>query len=165
MRTAIWLLLLHSTLGAFDTLYYHEYRLKLAHAAHTRVELRLHASRDFAYAVIIGSLGFVTWQGGLAWVLLALLLGEICITLWDYVEEDKVRRLPAGERMTHAVMGIVYGAFLAFLIPQMIEWSALATGFGAAYHGFPAWMLLVLAAGVFVSGVRDLMASARPAAA
>jgi hypothetical protein len=69
MRTAIWLLLLQASLGAFDTLYYHEYRLRLAHGEHTRVELRLHASRDFAYAIIIGSLGFVTWHGAFAWVL------------------------------------------------------------------------------------------------
>jgi hypothetical protein len=61
----------------------------------------------------------------------------------------------------HAVMGIVYGAFLAFLIPQMIAWCGLSTGFGPSYHGFPAWMLLVLAAGVFASGVRDLIASTR----
>jgi hypothetical protein len=165
MRAAIWLLLLQASLGAFDTLYYHEYRLKLAHGLHTRVELRLHASRDFAYAIIIGSLGFVTWHGAFTWVLLGLLLGEICITLWDFIEEDKIRRLPAGERAMHAVMGIVYGAFLAFLIPQMIGWSELATGFGPSYHGFPAWMLLVLAAGVFASGIRDLMASTRPVTA
>lgn len=55
--------------------------------------------------------------------------------------------------------------FVAFLIPEMIRWSRLATGFGSSYHGFPAWMLLVLAAGVFASGIRDLIASARPAAA
>ena len=165
MRTAIWLLLLQASLGAFDTLYYHEYRLKLADSAHTRIELRLHASRDFAYAIIIGSLGFVTWHGTFVWVLLALLLGEICITLWDFIEEDKIRRLPPGERAMHAVMGIVYGAFLAFLIPQMVAWSTLTTGFGSSYHGFPAWMLLALAAGVFASGIRDLMASIRPAAA
>jgi hypothetical protein len=165
MTTAIWLLLLQAALGAFDTLYYHEYRLQLAHATHTRVELRLHAARDFAYAIIIGSLGFVTWQGTFAWLLLALLAVEIVITLWDFVEEDRIRRLPAGERMMHAVMGIVYGAFLAFLIPQLIEWSRRTTGFGPSYHGFPAWLLLMLAAGVFASGVRDLMASARPVAA
>jgi hypothetical protein len=165
MRTAIWLLLLQASLGAFDTLYYHEYRLKLAQQGHARLELRLHASRDFAYAIIIGSLGFVTWHGAFAWLLLGLLLGEICITLWDFIEEDRIRRLPAGERAMHAIMGIVYGAFLAFLIPQMIEWSKLTAGFGPSYHGFPAWMLLVLAAGVFVSGIRDLMASMRPAAA
>ena len=165
MRTAIWLLLLQASLGAFDTLYYHEYRLKLADGLHTKVELRLHASRDFAYAIIIGSLGFVTWNGAFAWVLLGLLAAEIAITLWDFIEEDKIRRLPPGERAMHAIMGIVYGAFLAFLIPQMIAWSRLDGGFGPSYHGFPAWMLLGLAAGVFVSGVRDLIASARPAAA
>ena len=165
MNTAIWLLLLQASLGAFDTLYYHEYRLKLAHAAHSRVELRLHASRDFAYAIIIGSLGFVTWHGGFTWILFVLLAAEIGITLWDFIEEDKVRRLPPGERAMHAIMGIVYGAFLAYLVPQMIEWSTLATGFGPSYHGFPAWMLLVLAAGVFASGVRDLIASVRPVAA
>ena len=165
MTTAIWLLLVQASLGAFDTLYYHEYRLKLARGAHTRVELRLHAARDFAYAIIIGSLGFVTWQGAFAWILLGLLLAEIGITLWDFIEEDKIRRLPAGERAMHAIMGIVYGAFLAFLIPQMLEWSTLPAGFGPSYHGFPAWLLLGLATGVFVSGVRDLIASARPAAA
>lgn len=161
MRTAIWLLLLQASLGAFDTLYYHEYRLQLAHGARTRVELRLHALRDFAYAIIIGTLGFVTWQGTLAWVLCGLLAAEICITVWDFIEEDRIRRLPPGERAMHAVMGIVYGAFLAFLIPEMIVWSGLASGFGPSSHGFPAWILFVLAAGVFASGIRDLVASAR----
>ena len=165
MRTAIWLLLVQASLGAFDTLYYHEYKLRLPHTAHTAVELRLHATRDFAYAVIIGSLGFVTWNGAFAGILLLLLAGEIVITLWDFIEEDKIRRLPAGERAMHAVMGIVYGAFLAYLIPQMIDWSKLATGFGPSYHGFPAWMLLVLATGVFASGIRDLIASAKSVAA
>ena len=161
MRTAIWLLLAQASLGAFDTLYYHEYILKLAAGEHTGVELRLHATRDFAYAVIIGSLGFVTWNGSFAWLLLSLLGGEICITLWDFIEEDKIRTLPPGERAMHAIMGIVYGAFLAFLIPQLFAWSKQETGFGASCHGFPAWLLLVIAAGVFVSGIRDLAASVR----
>ena len=165
MRTAIWLLLVQASLGAFDTLYYHEYKLKLPSGDHTSLELRLHATRDFAYAIIIGSLGFLTWNGSFAWILAALLLGEICITLWDFIEEDKIRRLPPGERAMHAIMGIVYGAFLACLIPHMIRWSRLDGGFGPSYHGFPAWVLLVIAGGVFVSGIRDLIASARPARA
>jgi hypothetical protein len=161
MRTAIWLLLLQASLGAFDTLYYHEYKLKLPLGDHTGLELRLHAARDFAYAIIIGTLGFVTWTGVCAWFLLALLAGEIGITLWDFIEEDKIRRLPAGERAMHAIMGIVYGAFLAFLIPEMLDWSTRPTGFGPSYHGFPAWLLLGLAAGVFASGIRDLVASSK----
>ncbi|HEX6976020.1 MAG TPA: hypothetical protein VF147_16550 [Vicinamibacterales bacterium] len=159
MRIAVWLLLLQASLGAFDTLYFHEYRLRLPHGDHTGLELRLHATRDFIYALIIGSLGFVTWNGALAWLLVLLLGAEICITLWDFIEEDKIRRLPAGERAMHAIMGIVYGAFLARLVPELTQWSRLDTGFGSSYHGFPAWLLAGLAAGVLFSGIRDLAAA------
>ena len=159
MTAAIWLLFVQALLGAFDTLYYHEYRLRLPHSHSTATELRLHASRDFAYAVIIGTLGFVTWNGALAWILFGLLAAEIVITLWDFIEEDRIRKLPAGERAMHAIMGIVYGAFLAYLIPEMLHWSQLPAGWGASYHGFPAWVLSGLAVGVFVSGVRDAVAS------
>lgn len=164
MEIAIWLLLIQASLGAFDTLYYHEYKLQLAHGDHTKTELKLHATRDFAYAIIIGSLGFVIWQGPLAYLLALILFAEIVITLWDFIEEDKVRKLPAGERAMHAIMGIVYGAFLAYLVPEMIRWSQMPLGFGPKYHGFPAWMLLILAIGVFTSGVRDLVAALKPAA-
>lgn len=137
MITAIWLLVLQASLGAFDTLYYHEYRLRLADQAHSRLELRLHAARDFAYAVIVGSLGFVTWRGSFAWALVALLALEIGITLWDFIEEDKVRRLPAGERAMHAIMGIVYGAFLAFLIPQVSSGPGWRPALVPAITAFP----------------------------
>lgn len=162
MTIAIWILMVQATLGAFDTLYYHEYKLKLPHGDHTSHELRLHALRDFLYTIIIGSLAWVTWHGVLALVMVAMLLAEIVITLCDFVEEDKVRKLPAGERVMHSIMGIVYGAFLAYLAPNLIDWYTLPTGFGTAYHGFPGWVLTVIAAGVFVSGVRDLVASFRP---
>lgn len=162
MKIAIWILLVQATLGATDTLYYHEYKLKLPHGDHTQIELRLHAVRDFCYAIIIGSLGFATWQGVLAWILLAILAVEIIITLWDFVEEDKVRKLPAGERCMHSIMGIVYGAFLAYLVPEILSWSERATGWGVSYHGIPAWLLLLIAIGVFISGIRDLVASLRP---
>ena len=166
MKIAIWILLVQASLGAFDTLYYHEYKLNLPHGDHTQTELKLHAVRDFCYAIIIASLGFLTWNGLWAWLLGAILAAEIVITLWDFVEEDKVRKLPAGERCMHALMGIVYGAFLAYLVPDMIRWSSLPTGWGPSYHGIPAWLLSLIAFGVFVSGVRDLAASFRkPAAA
>ncbi|MES1147420.1 MAG: hypothetical protein ABUL49_01590, partial [bacterium] len=137
----------------------HEYKLKLPHGDHTSNELLLHALRDFLYAVIIGSLAWVTWHGFWVYVLAACLLAEIIITLCDFVEEDRVRKLPGGERVMHSIMGIVYGAFLALLVPEMLKWSALSPGFGPAYHGFPGWVLSIIALGVFASGVRDLLAS------
>lgn len=162
MNTAIWILMVQACLGAFDTLYYHEYKLKLPYGEHTAAELRLHALRDFLYTTIIGSLAWATWLGFWAYVLMACLLAEIVITLLDFVEEDRVRKLPPGERVMHSVMGIVYGAFLATLWPNLWSWTSQSPGFGRAYHGFPGWVLSLVAAGVFVSGVRDLIASFRP---
>ncbi|MEQ1821735.1 MAG: hypothetical protein ABL949_04445 [Fimbriimonadaceae bacterium] len=162
MNVAVWILMVQACLGAFDTLYYHEYKLKLPHGDHTAYELRLHAIRDFLYALIIGSLAWVSWQGPLVYILAAALFAEIIITLFDFVEEDRVRKLPAGERVMHSIMGIVYGAFLALLVPEMLKWKDLPLGFGYAYHGFPGWVLSLVAAGVFVSGVRDLIASLAP---
>jgi len=159
MNTAIWILMVQACLGTFDTLYYHEYKLDLPHGDHTAIELRLHATRDFLYALIIGSLAWITWNGWLSFVILAALVAEIVITLFDFVEEDRVRKLPPGERVTHSIMGIVYGAFLAYLLPELWRWSQLPTGFGGAYHGFPGWVLSLVALGVFVSGIRDAIAS------
>jgi hypothetical protein len=105
MNAAIWVLMVQACLGAFDTLYYHEYKLRLPHGEHSAVELRLHAVRDFLYAMIIGTLAWFEWHGWLVLILVCALVAEIVITLWDFVEEDKVRKLPAGERMMHAVMG------------------------------------------------------------
>lgn len=161
MLIALYLLLIQGTLGAFDTLYYHEYQQQLPRNASAKIELRLHASRDFAYAIVFGSLGWVLWQGAWAWVFLAILVFEIGITLWDFIEEDLTRRLPAGERVMHTVMAIIYGAFLAFLIPQVLLWLSQSTGFIVVNRGWLSWLLSAFAAGVFFSGIRDVVASFR----
>lgn len=159
MNNAIWFLLAQGLLGAFDTLWYHEYKLRLPHTHTARAELRLHAARDFAYAVIFISLGTAAWRGVLAWVFLAILIFEIVVTLWDFIEEDRTRRLPPGERITHAVMGFLYGAFLYTLVPDLWRWSQLPTGFARIDHGLISWVLIAFGVGVAASGVRDLRAS------
>jgi uncharacterized protein len=87
------------------------------------------------------------------------LAAEIAITLWDFVEEDIRRPLPPGERVMHTIMAIVYGAFLANFLPQLWLWSRQSTGLSAANYGWLSWLLTLMAAGVFASGVRDLVAS------
>src|SRR5581483_4070837 len=115
--------------------------------------------RDFAYATVFGSLAWVTWDGFWLLPLAVILAYEIVITLTDFLEEDRTRKLPAGERVMHAVMGIVYGIFLALLAPHAIDWWKRDTGFTAVQYGWISWMLTLFAAGVFASGVRDLIAS------
>lgn len=161
MKTALLLLLFQGLLGAFDTLWYHEFHQRLAAKETARKELALHAARDFAYAILFGSLAWCQWEGLLAWVLGGLLLLEICITLQDFVEEDLSRKLPAGERIMHTIMAIIYGAFLANLLPQMHTWSLRPTGFVPADYGVISWLMSLFAVGVFLSGIRDLIACIR----
>lgn len=62
----------------------------------------------------------------------------------------------------HAFMGIVYGAMIGWLIPVMWRWWSLPAGLVAARPPVPEALigvLLVMALGVFLSGLRDLYAA------
>ncbi len=167
MTIVLWLFVIQAMIGTFDTIYYHEWRARLpARGEEAAPELRLHAGRDFLYAVIFGTLPWVAWQGGWAIVLIAVLVAEIILTLWDFVVEITVRRnlgdVYGGERITHAIMGILYGAALAYILPTLITWWALPAGLHTVSYPVPDWLpwcLTIMAAGVFLSGVRDLYAS------
>lgn len=166
MTTVLWLLAVQGALGAFDTLYFHEWRARLvALGPSAHDELRLHAGRSIIYAVIFAGLALFAWRGAWTAVLIALLLAEIAITLADFVIEDRVRKplggLFPGERITHALMGIVYGAILALLIPQLYAWIREPAGLSASV-GAPGALkatLIVMSIGVFLSGLRDLAAT------
>ncbi|MFN0059002.1 MAG: hypothetical protein ACKVX7_11140 [Planctomycetota bacterium] len=167
MTVALWLLAALGVIGAFDTLYYHEWRARLpARGAAFAAELRLHAARDFFYAAIFGTLPWLAWQG--AWVLVfAAILGiEILLTMWDFIVESVVRKpigdVYAGERVTHNFIGIIYGAMIAVITPTLWRWKALPTALAPVDYDVPPFLvmgLLVMAVGVFVSGLRDLYAS------
>ena len=165
MTTALWLFFAQGVLGAFDTLYYHEYRARLPGGVPgTSEELRLHAFRDFIYAVLFATLPFVEYRGAYAWLLAALLAAEIVITLRDFVVEGNVRKplggVYPGERVTHAIMGIIFGAALANLLPEL--WRAQSMQDALVSWDAPPFLratMPLMAAGVFLSGLRDLAAT------
>jgi hypothetical protein len=165
--TILLLLATEGAFGAFDTLWFHEWRARLpARVPQTAPELKLHAARDFLYAAIFGSLPWLAWQGLWTYALAVILIAEIVITMTDFVVEASVRRpfgdVFSGERVTHAVMGIVYGAMLALLIPVLPDWADLPTALKVVSAGDSAvlrWLLSAMAAGVFASGIRDLYAA------
>jgi hypothetical protein len=167
MKVALWMLALQGVIGAFDTLYYHEWRARLpVLGPRAAKELRIHALRDYLYAVLFGTLPWIAWRGAWVAALVAVLVAEIVLTLWDFVVEIAVRKplgdVYAGERVTHAVMGILYGGMLAYLLPQLRAWWSQPTAFVYAPPAIPEplrWALGLMAAGVFLSGVRDLYAS------
>jgi hypothetical protein len=163
MMVALWLLAVQGVLGAFDTVWYHEWHARLPWQGRVASrELALHATRDFLYAVIFATLPRIEWRGTWTHVLVAILGTEIVITLTDFVIETYDRNVEAGERVTHAVMGICYGAMLAMLIPVLARWSGRPTGFALSTYGVPTGLrvaLTLMAIGVFLSGVRDAIAA------
>ncbi|MGI8923486.1 MAG: hypothetical protein ACR2HJ_05510 [Fimbriimonadales bacterium] len=167
MTVALWLLAALGVIGAFDTAYYHEWKARLpARGATAAPELKLHAARDFFYAILFGSLPWIAWQGAWVIALIAVIVIEIVLTLWDFVVEIAARKtlgdVYAGERVTHAVMGIVYGAMVANLIPVLTDWWSAPSGVFMRPAPVPEWLpwgLTVMAVGVFVSGLRDLYAA------
>lgn len=166
MNEALVIFAVQGALGAFDTLYFHEWRARLPSLEPGgRRELRLHGLRSLVYAVLFGTLPWTSWRGWLAPVLAALIALEIALTMADFAIEDDVRAprggVPPGERVTHGLMAVVYGAALARLAPEVLRWWSLPTGFGPG-PAAPAPLRLVLAAmavGVLASALRDLAAS------
>ena len=167
MNIALLLLGLQGLIGAFDTLYYHEWKARLPARGHRASrELVLHAARDFLYAILFCTLPWLSWSGAWTVVLLSVFAAEIVLTLWDFVVEIAVRKdlgdVYPGERVTHALMGILYGAMLAMLIPTFLAWWQRTTALVFAPAPIPTWTGIALTAmgvGVLISGVRDLYAA------
>ena len=148
-------------MGAFDTLYHHEGTERLAWRASQARELKLHGVRNIAYAVLFTALGWSVPQGAWAIALLLLLAAELVITLWDFVEEDRTRHLPATERVTHTLLTLNYGVVLMLLVPWLLDHAAMPSALLPAYHGWISWACALGALGVMLFGLRDLAAAAR----
>ena len=153
------LLTFQTLLGAVDTLWNHEFAAGLARRRAARVELALHALREFAYTFVFLALAWREWHG--AWTLLiaAVLLFEAVVTAADFVIEDRTRRLSAFERVLHTALTLLYGGVLMALAPVLLGWFAQPTAMvGADYGGF-SMLLSVLALGMVTWALRDALAA------
>lgn len=167
MSKVLYLLALQGILGALDTLYYHEWRARLPLLGPmARAELKLHAARDFLYVIIFSTLPWLAWRGYWTIALASLLLAEMVITFRDFIVEDEVRKplggVYHGERVMHAVMGIVYGAMLAYFIPVLASWWAAPTALASSTPPVSEalrWTLVLMSLGLFLSGARDACAA------
>jgi uncharacterized protein (TIGR01777 family) len=162
MTAALWtLILVQIAMGGFDTVYHHELTQRLAWRPAQRRELALHAVRNLLYAALFLAFGWSEPRGAWAGLIIAILAIEVIVTLADFVEEDATRRLPASERINHALLTLNYGAILALLLPVMFGWMAEETTLRLANHGVPGAIATVAAIGVLLFGARDIHASRR----
>ncbi len=148
-------------MGAFDTLVHHEGTERLAWRASQKFELRLHGVRNFFYAVIFMCFAWLEPHGIYTIILATILTVEVLITLWDFVEEDMTRKLPATERINHTLLALNYGAILTLAAPYLWQWSFMPNALIPVSYGWWSVMATVSAIGVGIFSARDLLAAAR----
>jgi uncharacterized protein (TIGR01777 family) len=156
---ALQLMAAQGLLGAFDTLYHHEITEALPNRSTARKELSIHALRASLYSLLFIGLSAWAWHGWLAVVLIAIFAIEIVLTLWDFVTEDKTRLLPATERVTHTVLAINAGAFIALLMLLAPDWMVKPTQLSWQPQGWLSVFLALCGIGVGLSGLRDGLAA------
>ncbi len=156
-----YLILAQLVMGLFDTVYHHELTERIAWRPRQRGELWLHGARNGLYAVLFATLAWSTPQGGFALAMIALLVVEVLVTLADFVEEDRSRKLPASERIAHTLLAVNYGAILVLLLPLLWHWAARPSMLLAANHGAWSVLLCLAALGTALSCLRDCTAARR----
>lgn len=162
LDAALLVLIAHGALGAFDTIYCHEWQARLPRQPWTGRELQLHAVRSVLYSLIFIGLAWFEWRGAFAWLLVAVFSAEYVVTLADAVVEDQTRRLSRAERLLHMILGGTTGAYMALVIYHaVVEWIPSASALASTDHGIVSIILSVFACGVLISGVRDAHAARR----
>lgn len=159
MTLLLILLLIQGALGAIDTLVHHELAAALPSRPGARFELALHGAREAIYGAVFLGLAWFAWTGAFAVGLAVLMAVEVVITLTDFVEEDRTRRLPPSERVLHTLMAIGFGVILMALAPVLIEWLGAPTAVVFTPHGLLSWLMTAVGLGVLVWAVRDTMAA------
>ncbi len=155
MDLVIMLLAAQGLIGAFDNLWHHELTERLSAKPGARREVALHAVREALYAVIFLSLAWFAWQGVWTYVLAAIFMVEIVITLWDFVVEDQSRKLPRFERILHTVLAMNFGAIVILFLPVLADWAATPTAFAPRDYGWWSWLFTAYGLGVAAWAVYD----------
>ena len=155
------LMIAQALMGAFDTLYHHEFKVALHQSPTARLELAIHAIRSLLYGVVFIGLAWYEWGGYWVVLLISIVLTEVALTLWDFVIEDTSRLLPKSERITHTLLAINGGAAFVLLAIALPEWFSRPTDFYFVDYGWQSWFLTLAAIGVALSGIRDGFAAWR----
>lgn len=158
MEWALAVLGIQGVLGAYDNFRNHEFQAGLPHRQSQWLELLLHSMREGLYLVLFPTMAWLEWRGWLAGVLGAIIVAELVVTCWDFVEEDRTRTLSANERVLHTVLTLNYGAFLALFVPILAQWASMPAELAVVSRGPWSWLMSIYGAGVLVFGLRELAA-------
>ena len=155
---ALALLSLQIVLGALDNLLHHEITERLASRVSARRELALHAARESIYAVLFLVFAWMEPRGIFAVGVLVLLLGEVVITIADFLEEDRSRHLPPFERVLHTVLALMYGGFVIAVVPWLVMLAEVPSSVQFVSYGLVSWFFTLASIGVLAFAIRNWVA-------
>ncbi len=159
MTTLVFCVLaLQTMLGGFDNLWHHELHARLPQRSSARYELRLHSMREAIYGVLYFAFAWIQLQGLWAVGVAALLLIEMVITIADFLEEDRSRKLPPLERGLHTVLTVSYGLLVGLLAPMLWEAAHMPTELVFTYNGLWSWFCSIASVGVLTWSIRNAIA-------
>lgn len=175
MTTAFYLLLIAGTLGAFDVVWFHIHRTRLAHRPECQREVLFHTARHAVYATQFLWVANLRFHGAALLFVAALYGLDVFIAWADVLEETASRKaqggLPRGEYFMHIVLSLLIGAYLLQVAqtvwPDRLLPTAIVIDPPAVPFLLRAMMTLmgITALGVFAHDLRAwLLFRARPPA-
>jgi hypothetical protein len=154
------ILAVQTVLGALDNVLHHELTERLPAKPSARRELALHSAREGIYGILFFVFAWIEPSGLFAAAVLALILSEVAITIADFIEEDRTRRLPPLERVLHTILAVLYGTFLALVVPWLAGKVGQGSGVAFVSHGLFSWFFTAASIGVLAFSVRNVIAVA-----
>lgn len=120
MSTAFFLLLVVGHLGAFDVLYFHWWKCRLADRPECRREVLWHTARHLIYGLQFVWVANLRFHGA-ALVALAVLYAADVFVAWADVWEERDSRkaqggLPRGEYFMHIVLSVLVGGYMMAVV-------------------------------------------------
>jgi len=167
MASASWLLLVIGWLGALDIYAYHTRAQRIRELPSARTELVAHCLRGPTYAALFLLIPNFALHGAAFSGLLALLVFDVAISIFDFAVERESRKpvggLPTGEYILHCVIAGLFGAFCVCVFDAGRGWLELPTAivFAPAVPDPIRWLMALMSIGVAVSGAQDGLAALR----
>jgi hypothetical protein len=168
MNVATYILFVLGCLGATDILLYHSVAHGIRSHHDSRFELMLHSLRGPTYAVLFILVPNFAMQGAFFWLLIALCVFDVGISLGDFMIERSSREffggLPTGEYILHIILAMLFGALVTSIFFSVGHWGAMPTRF--AYEPVPVpgllrGLMVFMAVLVSISGALDAIAALR----
>lgn len=167
LSAATYLLMAIGLLGALDIALFHTRAHQLRSQPSARVELISHSLRGPTYTALFVLVPNFAAHGTWFAVMLAILVFDIGVSLWDFAIERRSRApmggLPSGEYVLHSIIAMLFGAFVACYLIGAVGWFERETAL--LYDPNVPWPVQAvfgaMAVGVLASGVSDAVAAAR----